>query len=685
MKILLFFFLFINCFSFAQNKSSNIFITGINVIDDNQLKIDWQLQNASTYDSIIIFQSLNYNSGYKRLIAFSDINVTSYTFTNNTFLYTDNYFFVAAKAGNTIIYSDTVRPIVLNIQPTILLNYAGYEKHKIVISWKHPFVSSTVPGSFVVYRKINNQNYSVLATLDHTTTQYQYEYFNCVTDSISQYVSFQPDLPRIHCNSNLKNCNLAALNKAKIPRFDSVSFINDNTVQIVWLKGHELTQQYILYLNQTAGNIVNPPLTGPLSINDTVFTYQPTVTDTGSLIYLLTLTDVCNNTIGTYTNNSKRSTVFLHKPTIDICNKKIFLKWNAPLMPDVDSFFVYVSVWNGPWQKLTAVSSKTLQYTYSMLPYNAEYKFMIRAKSSLRKKTSSSNRQIINMIYPPTAADAFCYIPSYADDKLLFKWVVEPIAKTSFYLEESCNNNPFSKIANFSISDNNIYNFDIPKDIYNKDSCKYVMHFFDSCGNKLFSKTFAPIRLEIEEWDTYVNCLTWKIPQLSKMQLQKVTLHRMSKTNDPSIDKQFELPTTFTGRFVDSVSPYYKHKGDFEYQLQINYLDSIRWNAEIALSNKVISKIHKEIFVPNAFTPGAATNNIFKPILIFVPENNYYFVIFNRNGQKVFETHNPAEGWDGIDKFAGGLAPQGTYVYIIQYRNKTGKIVDKTGSITLLR
>lgn len=680
------FFVLMACSVFAQNinKGTNFFVKAISVINNSTLQIDWQLANPAQYDSVFIFQSLNYNSGYKKIVALSNTTLTSQTIVNNTFLYSPVYFFLeASKAGNSI-KSDTVQPITLNVLDTRFQNYAGFDKYRITINWNHPFTSSPVPGSYIVYRKINDGNYTVIATLNHTTTQYQYEHTNCREDSVFHVVHFEPTLPHIPCISNNNKISLSALNTNKTSPFDSVSYIDDNTVQIVWLKGHELTQHYILYLNQKSGSIDNIPLSDPLSINDTVFAYQPAVTDTGRLIYFLNLTNNCGATT-TYNSNTRRSTVFLYQPTYDICNKKIFLTWDTPLMPDVDSFYIYVSIWGGAWQKIAVLSSKILQYNYNMLPYNAQYKFMVQAKSTLRKKTSSSNRRNLNIVYSPFAENAFFYIPSYHDGKLIFKWAVQPLAQTSFVLEESCNQQNYFKISDFSISNQSIYFYNIYKDIYDKENCNYQLKLFDSCGNYLFSKQVAPIHLEIEEWDTYVNHLKWKIPVLSKMQIQKVTLLRMSKTGDNSINRQFEVANIYEGSFTDSVKPDYRHKGDFEYQLEVGYLDSIRWNPDTAMSNKVFAKINKEIFVPNAFTPGAATNAIFKPILVFVPEDGYYFVIFNRGGQKIFETNNPTEGWDGVDKFAGGPAPQGTYVYVIQYRNKTGKLVDKTGAVTLLR
>jgi len=62
----------------------------------------------------------------------------------------------------------------------------------------------------------------------------------------------------------------------------------------------------------------------------------------------------------------------------------------------------------------------------------------------------------------------------------------------------------------------------------------------------------------------------------------------------------------------------------------------------------------------------------------------FNIVVFNRNGQPVFETKNYTQPWDG--KINGKNAPIGTYYYIINYINPGLAIPERfTGSITILR
>lgn len=79
--------------------------------------------------------------------------------------------------------------------------------------------------------------------------------------------------------------------------------------------------------------------------------------------------------------------------------------------------------------------------------------------------------------------------------------------------------------------------------------------------------------------------------------------------------------------------------------------------------------IHPEFlfWVPNAFTPynGDGINDVFKPKLIGV--HDYRFMIFNRWGDKIFETTDRELGWDGYVK--GNLCQQDVYVYKIIFKD----------------
>lgn len=97
-----------------------------------------------------------------------------------------------------------------------------------------------------------------------------------------------------------------------------------------------------------------------------------------------------------------------------------------------------------------------------------------------------------------------------------------------------------------------------------------------------------------------------------------------------------------------------------------------------------VSKVDDQF--PNAFTPnGDSLNDVFKP-LFFCPVQTSFLTVYNRWGQKVFETRNPSEGWDG--RVGGEDAPADVYVWYVEYEavRASGRMkFVKKGDLTLLR
>jgi gliding motility-associated-like protein len=90
-----------------------------------------------------------------------------------------------------------------------------------------------------------------------------------------------------------------------------------------------------------------------------------------------------------------------------------------------------------------------------------------------------------------------------------------------------------------------------------------------------------------------------------------------------------------------------------------------------------------DLFIPSAFTPNAdGLNDVFKATS-YCNFSAFDLQIFNRWGEKVFESHNSNTGWDGT--YLGNKMLSGVYVYFINY--STASHVSKTtkGTVALIR
>ena len=86
--------------------------------------------------------------------------------------------------------------------------------------------------------------------------------------------------------------------------------------------------------------------------------------------------------------------------------------------------------------------------------------------------------------------------------------------------------------------------------------------------------------------------------------------------------------------------------------------------------------------VPNAFTPGRFGQNAIVKVVGF-GITHMTWRIYNRWGQKVFESNDPYYGWDGTSH--GQLQPMDVYAYTLEAEFSDGTHASRKGDITLIR
>lgn len=90
------------------------------------------------------------------------------------------------------------------------------------------------------------------------------------------------------------------------------------------------------------------------------------------------------------------------------------------------------------------------------------------------------------------------------------------------------------------------------------------------------------------------------------------------------------------------------------------------------------------LFIPNSFTPNGDLLNDALNIRASIPDaiRDFYFTIYNRYGEQVFETNSLALSWNG--EYHNLPAPVGTYYWYLKGKSNCGDIFLK-GDVTLLR
>ena len=93
------------------------------------------------------------------------------------------------------------------------------------------------------------------------------------------------------------------------------------------------------------------------------------------------------------------------------------------------------------------------------------------------------------------------------------------------------------------------------------------------------------------------------------------------------------------------------------------------------------------LYTPNAFTPdGNGFNEVFLPIASGMVEEDHELMIFDRWGQRVFDSTDPLEGWNGALNNSGEVLPTGVYNWrLIERPLGSSDKKDWFGTVTLLR
>ena len=157
-------------------------------------------------------------------------------------------------------------------------------------------------------------------------------------------------------------------------------------------------------------------------------------------------------------------------------------------------------------------------------------------------------------------------------------------------------------------------------------------------------------------------------------------------------------PITFTNGSTGGVSYTWSFgDGDSAIQTTVDtirhlYIETETWPVCLVATNQfrcmdtvchqVATLINPLLDVPNAFTPGRFGQNAQLKVMGF-GITHMTFRIYNRWGKLVFQSLDPAIGWDGT--YGGILQPMDVYAYTLEADFSNGKHVSKKGDITLVR
>ena len=196
----------------------------------------------------------------------------------------------------------------------------------------------------------------------------------------------------------------------------------------------------------------------------------------------------------------------------------------------------------------------------------------------------------------------------------------------------------------------------------------------DLCGNEKISDVHTNVLLTgVQDEDDFSIILNFTEYLGWDNGVQQYELHK--SVNADQFLKFDKVVSQGSSIFVDGNST------DYRQCFRIKAIEDGGGNTS-SWSNEICFFFSPNVYVPTAFTPNKdGINETFHPVSVAVQD--YHLQIFNRWGQRVFETRDQSASWDGT--FDDVLSPAGVYMYVIEFTDYRKQVFQKSGTIHLMR
>lgn len=364
------------------------------------------------------------------------------------------------------------------------------------------------------------------------------------------------------------------------------------------------------------------------------------------------------------------------------------------------SYNIYVSENAGTYTIAGTVSTPTTSFNYVGVNQGSNYNFFVRAieNSGAGPFTSSSNDLTVNGIdFLKDPFPTYLYTATVVDSQQIdLSFYVDTAADISYYnIKRAVSaGGPYSiigSISAFSGMSEWLQYSDVSDINANSTYYFYTVEAINICGLSKDTSNIgrtvwlkvksdginATNTLTITQYDGWLgNAQSYNIYRAVAGVWESSPLASISSFSDTII-------------YVDDITSVFEGNGEYCYKIIANEGAAIHPDGgsqpATSISNESCAFHEPLLYVPNAFIPTGIYNVEFKPILTFADPLSYLFQIYNKWGQKIFETQNVSEAWNGKMNNTGNMCQVDSYVYVIQFKTAKGEEFSKRGLVTLLR
>ncbi len=655
-----------------------------NVLPNGNVILNWiaPVDTGQRFANYTIYKSSAIGGPYTTVTTITNYNTLTYSDLTANAQAGSIYYYMTTKTacgGEVSPGSDTLRTIKVDV-----FNNNGVA----VVVWNpiHNPELATASLNYDVYKEYPTGVWNIIGST--TAPTYTWNDTINVCEAVINYRVQTGDLSGCISNSSTDGDLFKDITRPTVSALDTASLdpFNPSQVSVSWLPSPsgDVVGYIIYHFNGASWDSIG----SVIGINASYFLDNNPAAEFASQRYSIAAYDSCRNisNIGTLHN-----TLFV-TAKLDICRSAIDLRWNPyiNMVNGVGQYNIYVSENGGPYSFLASVPGTNITYSHVTLTNNSEYCYYIQAQGNTSSRTASSNQacEIANLLTLPT----FSYLKK-ATVIDLRRVIVECLVDTAgnpdvskYKLQRAFDKNgPFTTVGAITYTGIPIITFNDFSARTDQYSYYYRVITVDSCSNDVLTSNLGRTILLTGQPDfNLVNELKWNFYEEWLGNVSKYSLFR-------SVDGLWSptpIATMNNGilDYNDDVAALYlypNYSGKFCYRIEAYEGSGNTYGfTDTSVSNIFCLIQEPHLFIPSAFTP-SGKNPVFKPEFIYIEAKNYFFVVFNRWGQRIYETRIPGEGWDGT--YDGIIAPEGTYVYSVRIFGTNGQEIEKSGSVTLLR
>lgn len=601
---------------------------------------------------------------------------------NNVPVADDYYCYImAVDSNNNAYYSDTIHSISITVTAISNNTMARLE-------WEAPtsVLDDTWGSTYGIYKKRDfESDFPTTPFASVPNTQNTYIDTSDVCDNI---ISYQVGITNYYGTTGERCPFMTTIGSARLvdsisptaPILDSVTVTSNNRVMLGFHGTEPYMMSYIIYY-------INPNGTIPFdTVYNQTFWIDPVMDPSAdSRYYRIATMDSCGN-VSPLTNN-QQCNMMLHLKSTDACRKSATIQWSTypNLINGILRFDILLSTDNGQnWS--VAGSTTENSFTIGDLEFNQHYIAYVRVVNNGATVMASSNR--INIEIQAEEASDFSYLSSvsvienhHIQIKVLTSGDTLPFETIT--LQRSEDGITFENFITIPYTTNtsNYVFYDSLAD-FNRHLYYYRTFLVNKCGAKVAYSNISHNILLLGENNAQNNVLSWRGYENWDGDVDRYFVLRKVESED-LFNNIGDVTPSVMNTYSDDIASMYESGSKFSYYIEAQELPNRYGFEETSNSNYITVIQPPTLYIPNAFRPLGSANKVFKPINSFVSMDGYRFSIFTRKGECIFMTNNPQEGWDG--RIDGVLVPMDVYVYYLEYKMPDGTMMERTGTVTLVK